>query len=112
MGRLGTLRRGRRRLGCPGFRVEGTDAVAIYRVAGECLARARVGGGPALLQCVRFTPVGKGAKKADDPVESLGKVLLAKGLIDREEPSRLAEAFRAQLKNAGLKRRKAVEAVS
>jgi len=42
--------------GMPGVSVDGTDFFAVYEAAGEIIARARAGGGPALLECntVRF----------------------------------------------------------
>ncbi len=42
--------------GIPGITVDGTDFFAVYEAAGEVIKRARVGGGPALLECkmVRF----------------------------------------------------------
>ena len=39
---------------CPAIPVDREDALAIYRVAFECAARARTGGGPSLLQCTPF----------------------------------------------------------
>ncbi len=42
--------------GLPGVTVDGTDFFAVHEAAGEVIARARKGGGPALLECkmVRF----------------------------------------------------------
>ncbi|MCU0969985.1 MAG: thiamine pyrophosphate-dependent dehydrogenase E1 component subunit alpha [Rubrivivax sp.] len=42
--------------GLPGVTVDGTDFFAVHEAAGEIIARARRGGGPALLECkmVRF----------------------------------------------------------
>lgn len=42
--------------GLPGVTVDGTDFFAVHEAAGEIIARARAGGGPALLECkmVRF----------------------------------------------------------
>ena len=42
--------------GMPGVTVDGTDFFAVHEAAGEIIARARTGGGPALLECkmVRF----------------------------------------------------------
>ncbi len=42
--------------GLPGVTVDGTDFFAVHEAAGEIIARARKGGGPALLECkmVRF----------------------------------------------------------
>jgi pyruvate dehydrogenase E1 component alpha subunit len=42
--------------GLPGVTVDGTDFFAVYEAAGEIVARARKGGGPALLECkmIRF----------------------------------------------------------
>lgn len=42
--------------GLPGVSVDGTDFFAVHKAAGELIAKARAGGGPALLECkmVRF----------------------------------------------------------
>jgi TPP-dependent pyruvate/acetoin dehydrogenase alpha subunit len=42
--------------GMPGVTIDGTDFFAVHEAAGEIIARARKGGGPALLECkmVRF----------------------------------------------------------
>lgn len=42
--------------GLPGVSVDGTDFLAVHKAAGELIARARAGGGPALLECrmIRF----------------------------------------------------------
>ncbi len=40
--------------GMPGLTVDGNDALALYRVAGEAVARARSGGGPTLIECVTY----------------------------------------------------------
>ena len=37
--------------GVPVITVDGTDAIAVYRVAHECIQRARNGDGPALIEC-------------------------------------------------------------
>jgi 2-oxoisovalerate dehydrogenase E1 component len=40
--------------GLPGFEVNGNDAQAIYRLAGEAVQRARSGGGATLLECKTY----------------------------------------------------------
>src|SRR5208283_3008627 len=40
--------------GVPGERVDGNDVEAVYRAAHAAAARARAGGGPALLECRTF----------------------------------------------------------
>ncbi len=37
--------------GMPGVEVDGNDVEAVYRMAGEAIARARSGGGPTLVEC-------------------------------------------------------------
>ena len=37
--------------GLPGVELDGNDVVAIYRAAGEAVARARRGAGPTLIEC-------------------------------------------------------------
>ena len=52
----------------PVIPVDGSDAVAIYRVVQESALRARAGGGPAVLWCV--LPTGP-RKPADEPLRKL-----------------------------------------
>jgi pyruvate dehydrogenase E1 component alpha subunit len=40
--------------GMPGVIVDGMDALAVFAAAGECVARARRGGGPSLLECKTY----------------------------------------------------------
>ncbi len=40
--------------GMPGFEVDGNDVLEVYRIAGEAIAQARVGGGPTLLECKTY----------------------------------------------------------
>ena len=40
--------------GMPGLTVDGMDAMAVFSAAGECIGRARDGGGPSLLECKTY----------------------------------------------------------
>ncbi len=40
--------------GMPGVIADGMDASAVFGAAGECIARARAGGGPSLLECKTY----------------------------------------------------------
>ncbi len=40
--------------GLPGIEVDGNDVLAVYRAAGEAVARARAGAGPTLLECKTY----------------------------------------------------------
>ena len=40
--------------GMPGVVVDGMDVAAVYEAAGECIARARAGEGPSLLECKTY----------------------------------------------------------
>jgi hypothetical protein len=55
----------------PVIPVDAADAVAIYRVAQECILRAREAGGSAVIACV---PSGT------DPIKTLASQLIAKGI--------------------------------
>lgn len=107
--------------GLPGVAVDGNDALAVYRAAGEAVARARAGGGPALIECRTYrtrahaegmrdagyrTPEEVAAWKERDPIRLFRKRLLAEGsaaeadleaieaeiMALAEEAARLAEA--------------------
>ena len=57
--------------GVPGIPVDAVDAVAMYRVAQESVGRAQAGGGPALIEAVRFPA-------SPDPILLLRRQLIAK----------------------------------
>ena len=38
----------------PGFRVDGTDVVAVYEAVKSAVERARKGGGPSLIECIAY----------------------------------------------------------
>ena len=40
--------------GIPGFELDGNDVLAVHRVAGEAIDRARGGGGPTLIECKTY----------------------------------------------------------
>src|SRR5205814_4043957 len=80
--------------------VDGNDVEAVYRATGEALARARMGGGPTLLECrtYRTRPHAEGmgdfgyrtreevdAWKARCPIHRLRTSLLADGLVTEDE---------------------------
>ncbi len=69
-----------RKAGVPGIAVDAADAIALYRVAQESLVRARMGGGAALIEAVRFQLDGGRAGHGADPVEMLGAYLQRRGV--------------------------------
>ncbi len=83
------------RFGVPGIPVDASDAVALYRVAQECLLRARAGGGPALMECVRLR---RGNQDAPDPIDAMARMLLRTGACDQAWLDDIAPSFRARLK--------------
>jgi TPP-dependent pyruvate/acetoin dehydrogenase alpha subunit len=84
--------------GLPGAEVDGMDAEEVWRAAGEMLARARGGGGPAFLMadCYRFYGHGRKdpspyrtkeeeeAWRQRDPIERQKKRLQEAGLLSAE----------------------------
>src|SRR3989442_3973297 len=52
--------------GFPGVKVDGNDAVAVYRAVKEALDRARSGGGPTLGEC-ETSPIAPASTLADSP---------------------------------------------
>ncbi|KAB2668021.1 MAG: dehydrogenase, partial [Verrucomicrobia bacterium] len=103
--------------GLPGAEVDGNDVLAVRRVAGEAVERARAGGGPTLLECktYRTRPHSEGmgdftyrtreeveAWKARCPILRLREKLLGEGIVDDDalgaidrEIAGLAEAAHA-----------------
>ncbi len=64
----------------PAIPVDREDALAIYRVAYECAARARIGLGPSLIRCVPFAGNGSGD---GDALARLEKMLRRRGAFSR-----------------------------
>lgn len=66
----------------PAIPVDRSDAVAVYRVAYEALARARRATGPTLIQCVKCysTQNGKNNQHCTDPVAYMERYLQSKNL--------------------------------
>ncbi len=93
----GELSRRSRQWGVPGFPVDGSDAIALYRVMQESLLRGRVDGGPALIECLPFHVKGKGRARPEDPIERLRELLLAKGVASDAWMSRTRSTFSRRL---------------
>ena len=71
----------------PVITVDGSDAVAVYRVASESINRARMGRGPTLIECSawdtnpgRRRQTGRAAR-LDDPIDAMETYLMGKGLF-------------------------------
>lgn len=69
----------------PEITVDSNDLVAVYRVANESISRARLGGGPTVIECLPFRltdPGNRNVRHAPDPVANMEHYLRAKGLFD------------------------------
>lgn len=83
--------------GVPGFPVDGSDAIPLYRVMQESLLRARTGGGPALLECVPFHLKHEDPGVVQDPLDHLAELLIAKGVADQRWIAQTHGAFAKRL---------------
>ncbi len=80
--------------GVPAIFVDADDAVAIYRVAQESIGHARIGGGPALIECVPFVLERAGKRvAAQDAIVGLERTLLQRGVGSRAWMEREAKRF-------------------
>jgi TPP-dependent pyruvate/acetoin dehydrogenase alpha subunit len=78
--------------GMPGETMDGTDVLAVYRVVGAALARARAGEGPSFLECRTFRMTGHSAHDAADYVpEEVQRAGARKDPVKRFEKSLLEE---------------------
>ena len=97
----------------PRLVVDGTDAVAVYRVAQEAIRRARQGHGPALIECktqrwvghsdVAPTPSPANANQdagLSDPLLSMEAYLKERGLWSDAWKERLVHSFTKQFDSA------------
>lgn len=85
--------------GFPAIPVDSNDAVAVYRVAYECILRARQGGGPSMLACTTF-PVELSEAKSQDPLRNMERYLTGKGLFTEAWKQKLIQAFENEVKQA------------
>jgi TPP-dependent pyruvate/acetoin dehydrogenase alpha subunit len=97
--------------GFPGITVDGNDAVAMYRVSQEAIARARSGGGPTLIEAKTYRWYGHSeidpAKyraaeeveewKAKDPIAAMERYLIGKKLFSPEWKQEISEDFVKEL---------------
>ena len=66
----------------PVIPVEGSDVVAVYRVATESITRARAGRGPTRIDCLRFSPDGiVRDQDSDDSILKMEQYLTRKELF-------------------------------
>lgn len=88
--------------GLPGIPVDGSDVVAVYRVAFETIARVRQGNGPALIECRHDShqPVqsdSNGTAAAHDPIRNMEHYLTGKGLFAEAWKQKLIHEFSRDL---------------
>jgi TPP-dependent pyruvate/acetoin dehydrogenase alpha subunit len=97
--------------GFPGIAVDGNDVVAVYRVAHECIDRARQGRGPTLIECRTDRCIGNSGIDqlkcrdpeevahwtAQDPITNMEKYLTAKGLYSAEMSQEVVDSFNKEL---------------
>jgi pyruvate dehydrogenase E1 component alpha subunit len=100
--------------GIPGITVDGSDVVAVYRVAQESIVRARRGGGPTLIECRTSRWYGhsraslsgrRNSKQADradtnDPILNMEKYLTRKGIFSAEMNRKIVDRFSKELDTA------------
>jgi TPP-dependent pyruvate/acetoin dehydrogenase alpha subunit len=80
------------RSGVPAIPTDASDAVAIYRVAQESIGHARIGGGPAVVECVQFAPAGKRIP-ATDAIAGLEQYMLPRKVVTQVWLDRQTRSF-------------------
>ena len=99
--------------GIPGVRVENNDAVEVYDVVGEAVARARRGEGPSLIEvstdrylghfqgdAEAYRPQGEvGGLRQNDPIDRLQKQL-AEGGMTKAEDTQIQERAKTAVQEA------------
>ncbi len=98
----------------PGVAVDGNDVIAVYRVAGEAIDRARKGGGPTLLECRTYrtrahaegmreagyrTAEEVEAWKQKDPIPACRRQLVARG-VSAGELEKIDQEVKALVEDA------------
>lgn len=99
--------------GFPGLRVDGQDALAVYKATEEALERARSGGGPTLIEMLtyRYSPHSVSAHDPRpeqekrywyerDPVTRLASYLTARGSLNATQLEQIEAAAAAEVEDA------------
>ncbi len=89
------IQKAARRREVPVIPVDGKDVVAMYRAAQEAMSRARMGLGPTVLWCERWT------HEAQEPVQMFEGYLTAHGLLNAAEKKRLTAAPAKKMRSIG-----------
>jgi TPP-dependent pyruvate/acetoin dehydrogenase alpha subunit len=76
----------------PGMPVDHGDAVALYRVSQEAIGHARIGGGGALIECIRYVLEGQ-KTPASDAIAGLGDYMLHRHVADKRWMENEAKSF-------------------
>ena len=99
----------------PGETVDGMDVLEVYRVAGEAIARARAGGGPALVECKTYRfyghyvgdpgtayrrPEDVEEWRQRDPIPAFARRLVAEGVATEAEIESIDGAVRREVEEA------------
>ena len=101
--------------GVPSFVVDGNDVLAVHKVMADCVARARAGDGPSLVEMITYrlgahTTADDPTKyrseeelaywKPRDPLLRMRMYLLSKGLLSNAEDEQMHEAVAAEIQTA------------
>jgi hypothetical protein len=89
----------------PGMIVDANDPIALYRVAQESIARARDGGGAALIECIPFLVHGS-RNEPEDALPAMERYLLLRGVATRAWLERTARDARTLVSRLESKSRK------
>ncbi len=91
----------------PTITVDGHDAVAVYRVAYESIARARMGRGPTLIECrILEASAATSSKLPDtsDPIRKMEAYLLRKGILNPALKRKMVASVRREMGTAANNR--------
>jgi TPP-dependent pyruvate/acetoin dehydrogenase alpha subunit len=89
----------------PGIAVDANDPIALYRVAQESIARARMGGGPALIECVPFAVHGS-RTPPEDALPALERYLLQRHASTRAQLDRMDREAKALIRRIASTKKK------
>ncbi|HXE07220.1 MAG TPA: thiamine pyrophosphate-dependent enzyme [Acidobacteriaceae bacterium] len=84
----------------PAMPVDAADPVALYRAAQESIGHARIGGGPAVIECVAFPAETRNSASAHNTaIAHLEQYLISRGIATRAWLDRDASSFASQIRS-------------
>jgi TPP-dependent pyruvate/acetoin dehydrogenase alpha subunit len=87
----------------PALQVDGSDCVAVYRVAQEALTHAREGSRPTVIRALGTKEISAEGIAVEDPIARMENYLRSKNLLTHKLRKSIMSEFKGRLKLASVR---------